>query len=85
MEARRGGLAAVLAMLAWASAAMAAPAGMDTIDAEIAARPENFAPEVRAAIAATSGRFAGLARDMTWGEAGFIYADRIKSAAAAYL
>lgn len=36
-------------------------------------RPENFAPEVRAAIAATSGQFAQLARDLVWTEVTFIH------------
>ncbi len=34
--------------------------------------PENFAPEVRAAIAATPAAFARLARQMTWGNVEFI-------------
>jgi putative cardiolipin synthase len=38
-----------------------------------AARPGNFAPEVRAAIAATPGQFAELAGDMAWGEVSFIH------------
>ncbi|MCA1979223.1 MAG: phospholipase D family protein [Thiobacillus sp.] len=38
-----------------------------------AARPENFAPEVRAAIAATPESFARLARDMAWGPVEFIH------------
>lgn len=35
--------------------------------------PENFAPEVRAAIANTPSSFARLARQMRWGEATFIH------------
>lgn len=38
-----------------------------------AARPENFAPEVRAAIASTPESFARLARDMAWGPVEFIH------------
>lgn len=38
-----------------------------------AARPENFAPEVRAAIAATPEAFARLARETAWGEVEFIH------------
>lgn len=38
-----------------------------------AARPENFAPEVRAAIAATPDQFARVARDMAWGDVEFIH------------
>lgn len=38
-----------------------------------AARPENFAPEVRAAIASTPGQFAQIARDMAWGHVVFIH------------
>lgn len=43
---------------------------------EYAKSPENFAPEVRAAIAATPAAFAGLAQRMAWGEAEFI-SDRL--------
>jgi putative cardiolipin synthase len=39
---------------------------------EYAKSPENFAPEVRAAIAATPAAFAGLAQRMAWGEVEFI-------------
>jgi len=39
---------------------------------EYAKSPENFAPEVQAAIAATPGAFARLARQMTWGNVEFI-------------
>jgi putative cardiolipin synthase len=39
---------------------------------EYAKSPENFAPEVRAAIDATPAAFAGLARRMAWGEVEFI-------------
>ncbi len=39
---------------------------------EYAKSPENFAPEVRAAIDATPAAFAGLARQMAWGEVEFI-------------
>lgn len=39
---------------------------------EYAKSPENFAPEVRAAIAATPAAFARLARQMTWGDVEFI-------------
>jgi len=39
---------------------------------EYAKSPENFAPEVQAAIAATRGAFARLARQMTWGNVEFI-------------
>lgn len=35
--------------------------------------PENFAPEVRAAIAATPEMFPGLAREVRWGRADFIH------------
>ena len=38
-----------------------------------AARPENFAPQVRAAIAATPDSFARLAREMAWGRAEFVH------------
>lgn len=38
-----------------------------------AARPENFAPEVRAAIAATPDSFERLAREMAWGRVEFIH------------
>ena len=36
-------------------------------------KPENFAPEVRAAIAATPAAFERLARDMAWGRVEFIH------------
>ena len=36
-------------------------------------RPENFAPEVRAAIAATPASFDRLAREMVWGRVDFIH------------
>ena len=36
------------------------------------ARPENFAPEVRAAIDATPAAFERLAREMAWGRVEFI-------------
>jgi cardiolipin synthase C len=39
---------------------------------EYAKSPENFAPEVQAAIAATPEAFARLARQMTWGNVEFI-------------
>lgn len=39
---------------------------------EYAKSPENFAPEVRAAIAATPAAFARLSRQMTWGNVEFI-------------
>ena len=38
-----------------------------------AANPENFAPAVRAAIAATPDAFARLAREMAWGRVDFIH------------
>ncbi len=38
-----------------------------------AARPENFAPAVRAAVAATPTSFERLAREMTWGRVEFIH------------
>ncbi|MEW5966842.1 MAG: phospholipase D family protein [Pseudomonadota bacterium] len=38
-----------------------------------AERPENFAPEVRAAIAATPAAFTRVARDMAWGPVEFIH------------
>ncbi|MCA1925142.1 MAG: phospholipase D family protein [Thiobacillus sp.] len=38
-----------------------------------AAQPENFAPEVRAAIAATPDAFARLAREVAWGRVEFIH------------
>jgi putative cardiolipin synthase len=38
-----------------------------------AARPENFAPEVRAAIDATPDSFERLAREMAWGRVDFIH------------
>jgi putative cardiolipin synthase len=38
-----------------------------------AAQPENFAPQVRAAIAATPESFARLAREMAWGRVDFIH------------
>ncbi|MBU1264053.1 MAG: phospholipase D family protein [Gammaproteobacteria bacterium] len=38
-----------------------------------AQHPENFAPEVRAAIAATPAAFERLARDMAWGRVEFIH------------
>ena len=38
-----------------------------------AADPGNFAPEVRAAIAATPARFEALAREMAWGRVDFIH------------
>jgi putative cardiolipin synthase len=38
-----------------------------------AARPENFAPAVRAAVAATPASFERLAREMTWGRVEFIH------------
>ncbi len=38
-----------------------------------AAQPENFAPQVRAAIAATPGAFERLAREMAWGRVDFIH------------
>ena len=38
-----------------------------------AQHPENFAPEVRAAIAATPAAFERLARDMAWGRVDFIH------------
>ncbi|OZA44849.1 MAG: phospholipase D family protein [Hydrogenophilales bacterium 17-61-76] len=40
-----------------------------------AGKPENFAPEVRAAIAATPGTFDRLAREMAWGPVEFIHDD----------
>ncbi|MGZ9060035.1 MAG: phospholipase D-like domain-containing protein, partial [Burkholderiaceae bacterium] len=39
---------------------------------EYAKSPENFAPEVRAAIAATPASFTRLAQQMTWGKVDFI-------------
>jgi putative cardiolipin synthase len=39
---------------------------------EYAASPENFAPEVRSAVAETPAAFARLARQMTWGKVEFI-------------
>jgi putative cardiolipin synthase len=39
---------------------------------EYAKSPENFAPEVRAAIVATPASFAGLAQQMVWGKVDFI-------------
>jgi putative cardiolipin synthase len=38
-----------------------------------AAKPENFAPQVRAAIAATPGSFERLAREMAWGRVDFVH------------
>ena len=45
-------------------------------------RPENLAPEVRAAIAATPAAFDRLARDMAWGRVDFIHDEPGKSSAA---